>query len=513
MMSTKLVIRLDATSEMGAGHAMRMLALAQAWRQRGGYAHVVAAAIPDGLVARFQSEQIETTQLVNNEGGQVAPGSDEDARQTAAIAKRMGVPWVIADGYSFNANFQSLIREAGFQLAVVTDFDYCEQWQSDLILNQNLHAAQEAFASSVPTIRRLLGTRFAMLRQEFLEAHAQSSQPERSDTKRLLITLGGSDPPNATGQLLELLQELDLPPLHIKVLVGVANPHRDSLDDLADCSHHEIELLTDVRDMPGQYLWADGIVSAGGGTCWEWLYFGLRGAVVVIADNQTPSYKELMATGAALGLGTVESLQHGDPKAKAVLTQLLDEMSLVTVEQRRRYRHLVDGYGAHRVAAQLDGGIWLRSAEADDCQRYFQWANDPAVRDNSLSSDEITWTGHCDWFNKQLASDETKLLVGIRDDVPVGQIRFTKTTNKATTNAATNDTAWNVAFSVASEARGTGVGKELLRLGSAWMAYRKLTPLTATVKKANTASARCFQSLGWSNAASADPELLTFSKI
>jgi len=507
MMSKVLIIRVDASAEIGAGHAMRMIALAQAWQQRGGQAHVVASTMPAGLAARLNSEQINCTFLARHENDFVIPGSKHDAQQTTTLAEQLGANWIVADGYHYGANFQSSVRAAGLQCAVVTDFDYCQDWRCNLILNQNPHATKESYHSSDGSPKRLLGTRFALLRQEFVDADESSPERRPGEPSRLLMTFGGSDPPNATGHLLSLLESWDQSELQVRVLVGVANPHRAAIEALANCSQHDIELLTDVRDMPAQYLWADGIISAGGGTCWEWLYFGLRGAILVIADNQSQIYRELVDANAALGLGSVADLQSDPSSAQSTLWQLLADLRPLDESQRKRYRNLVDGYGAQRVAAELDGGVWLRVAEQDDCKLYFQWANDPTVREQSLTSDEITWDGHRHWFANQLDSPDTQLLVGMRDDSPIGQIRFTKTTEQTS-----NQAAWNVAFSVAAEARGTGAGKELLRLGAGWMTNLGLTPLTATVKMANVVSARCFQRLGWQEIAAEDPALLCFVK-
>ncbi len=461
----------------------------------------LAATLPDELVLRLQAEQIKTVFLEQLADGPVTTGSEQDALDTANLAKQLGAAWVVADGYKFAAAFQTKICEAGLRCAIVTDFDFCPEWTCDLVLNQNPHAMQESYASLTPTCQRLLGTKFALLRQEFLEDKTQRESRQPQDTKRLLMTFGGSDPPNATGHLLKLLEACDHPPLEIRLLMGVANPHQTAVALAAGNSRHRIEFLIDVRDMPQQYRWADGIISASGSTCWEWLYFGLDAAILVIAENQIPIYHELTFQGTALGLGTIETLRQETTQAQGKLTQLLHAMKPGEA-QATRYRQIVDGYGAHRVAAALDSGIWLRQATEQDQEMYFQWANDPIVRNNSLCTDKIKWQQHCQWFEKQLAAEDVQLLVAMRNETSVGQIRFQKNSEQA----------WNVGFSIASAARGTGAGKELLRLGSAWMEYRGLLPLVATVKEDNQNSARCFRRLGWKEIPSDQPDQLQFCK-
>ncbi len=539
-----LLIRADASAKIGTGHVMRMIALAQAWQRRGGQVHLASFSMPELLLPRLHAEKIKVHTLAASiASGEPSCGDASDGQRTAELADRLGARWVVADGYRFATGFQSEIRRAGLLLAVVTDFEHCENWQCDLILNQNPHSVHETYACTVSSCRRLMGTQYVLLRREFLadwiddrEVTGQPAidgqpgsvaQPPMADEpkrvpdrrQRLLITLGGSDVDNITGRVLRLIEEAGCDSMDIRVLVGAANPHQPLLRRETAGSSHSIVLLGNVTDMPQQYQWADGIVSAAGSSCFEWMYYGLRAAIVAIADNQLPIYRELTRDNIAIGMGMVAGLTvppaaesdalgfdalgfdtlDFDTVARTSLTRFIRELDAgrLSVE---RFRHLVDGHGADRLAAELDTGIWLRPATSHDRERYFQWANDPIVRQNSLCDDEIKWTGHCEWFARQLASHRVHLLVAIRNDQPVGQIRFT--------SRETND--WEVAFSVAPEARGSGVGKQLLQLGTAWMTDRGCGPLTATVKATNRASARCFERLGWQGMPSKESELLRF---
>jgi UDP-2,4-diacetamido-2,4,6-trideoxy-beta-L-altropyranose hydrolase len=347
------------------------------------------------------------------------------------------------------------------------------------------------------------GTRYALLRNEFLDSEkspaAEVANGSASTThasarrKKILVTLGGSDPTNVTTKLLLQLERLSSP-IAIRVLIGAANPNHASLLKLAMQSQHQIDVRCSVSDMPEQFRWADAIVSAGGSSCWEWMYYGLDAGIVAIAENQLPIYDELVGKRIAIGLARLDEPIHIQS-----LQRFIDSVD-INNHSPKRYRKWIDGYGADRIAAALDTTTWLRCTTQDDMRLYFDWANDPSVRQNSLQTKEIRWEEHCEWFTSQLNRDDRKLLVAIRQEAPIGQIRFSKTSTGM----------WDVAFSVAAEARGQGTGQEIIRLGTAWMRSKGLFGFTATVKRDNIPSARCFEKLNWRFIENSDKELLCF---
>jgi spore coat polysaccharide biosynthesis predicted glycosyltransferase SpsG len=229
----------------------------------------------------------------------------------------------------------------------VDDHGYTDQWCCDAILNQNLDAEKHMqYDNEITSFTPLLGASFCLLRQEFL----QPKKPAQawSQIHQLLITLGGSDPDNATEAVLRLLNQASQRPLHIRVLAGADNPHVSRLRAFE--SHHQIEVLQNTTNMPEQYAWADGIISAGGSTCWEWLYYGLPGAVVTIAENQLPIIKSLAETRqAALSLGWFN--EAGYAEKVQCLADWLETPALICHQDYAQ--SLIDGRGADRVGESL----------------------------------------------------------------------------------------------------------------------------------------------------------------
>lgn len=338
----KLLIRADANAQIGSGHVMRTLAVAQEHRIQGGTTLFVMALGSPTLESRLASEGMEFLRI------STPIGSDEDAAATVAAAKRVGATWIVADGYKFDESYQRAIKAAGLKLMVVDDYVHADHFAADLVLNPNLHAHAAMYPRKDPKTRLLLGPSYAPLRQEFSgKVFAPRFPASRGD--KLLVTLGGGDLPNVTLKVLKSLRPLGNS-VKVRAIVGVANPHRDSLAAEASSSPIAIELLSNVANMPELMAWADAAVSGGGSTCWEMAYMGLPAAHVIIAENQRRIAESLAAANASIDLGWHELL--AETAISEAVRRLLSEP-----ETRERMtgigKTLVDGQGASRIVAEL----------------------------------------------------------------------------------------------------------------------------------------------------------------
>ena len=142
------------------------------------------------------------------------------------------------------------------------DHAYSNRWYCDAILNQNLDAELRAsYQNDFPESKVLSGVSYCLFREELLQSQALKS--EWVMIQSLLVTLGGSDPENATKAVLCLLNQACMRSLHIRVLVGADNAHIEELRSF-DEGHHQVEIVQNATNMAEQYAWADGIISAGG---------------------------------------------------------------------------------------------------------------------------------------------------------------------------------------------------------------------------------------------------------
>lgn len=344
----KLFIRADASISIGTGHVMRMIALAQAWRDEGGDVVFLCAEIASPLEQRLASEGFYLLRI------HAVPGSREDLELMIQLiadvpkADRKAT-CVVLDGYHFGADYQLGIKAEDFRLLVVDDYGHADFYHADWVINQNISARESFYTRCHSETQLFLGPKFAMLRKEFL-AYKDWRREIVPVAKSVLVTLGGSDPENVTLQVIKALGDMDL---HVKVVIGGSNPHLKEIKKFVQTKNNGralIEIVSNATNMPELMVWADIAVAAGGSTAWELAFLGLPNLLFILADNQIQIARELGEVGFAecLGRGTDFSKQQFFREIEALVHAPSRRMQSSLVG-----RNMVDGLGSSRLVQVL----------------------------------------------------------------------------------------------------------------------------------------------------------------
>jgi len=333
-MGDVLFIRTDASPTLGSGHFMRMLALAEAWQETGGDV-VIGGRAPDSHVERARRLGAKL----------VSPSSGlDDATWTIQQASAHRANRLVADGYDFSLNYQRRVRAAGFKLAVVDDNGENQAYDADWVVNVNVHASDALYGRRAAHTQLLLGPKYAMIRRKIRLA-AGSSRPSCPIAGRLLVTMGGSDPLDVTGRI---IQGLIGSSFDTHILVGGANRRLSEYQGAVDKG---MTLHHDVFDVASVMRAVDLALAACGGTVWELALLGVPSLVVTLADNQLALASHLDRVGATLYLG--------DARGITSTKEWMQKLDEVATDERLRARlvasarSLVDGNGAQRVVAAL----------------------------------------------------------------------------------------------------------------------------------------------------------------
>jgi UDP-2,4-diacetamido-2,4,6-trideoxy-beta-L-altropyranose hydrolase len=434
MSSTPLTIvfRADAGPLIGIGHVMRCLSLARALTAQGA----------DCVFACDDTTRATVPALSD------FPVMDANTHSPC--------DWLVVDHYRLDKAFETPARAWAKRILVIDDLAD-RPHDCDMLLDQTVGRDPAAYEGLLPPHARILtGSRHALLRPEF-------RTPGRDAGGPVLVSMGGTDPANATGLVLDALAELDRP---VVVVMGSKAPHLETVKAKA------ARLLVDVDDMAALMRTCAVAVGAAGTSALERAALGLPTVTLVIADNQRQVAKGLESAGAAL------CVDLDGAAIRAAVERLLSDPGAMAA----RARALCDGLGADRLAqVMLDRPILLRPATMADGQALLDWRNDPLTRANSLDTAEVPRDAHFAWLERVLADPDRQLLMADRD---LGMVRFDKLA----------DGVWRVSIAVAPSWRGLGQARPLL---AAAIAHHGNHPLVAEIREENQPSRRIFEACGF----------------
>lgn len=512
----KFAFRADASVDIGSGHVMRCLTLADELRARGDQILFLCRDLPghlfDLIAARGhalhrlpQPNTVIAPELTNPAHARwLGVDWQQDSAECAAALADWGMPdWLIVDHYAIDHRWEKALRQHCVKRMVVDDLAD-RQHDCDLLLDQNLQSASGRYADMLPAhCQRLLGPRFALLRPEF--ADWRSKYPARDgQLKRLLVFCGASDPHNFSVTALNAIRASRLNrQCHVDIVIGSANPHRADIATLCKTLAHT-ELHIQTPDMAALMAQTDLMIGAAGTTSWERCCLGLPAIIVSIADNQRENGQQIARQRAALYLGDASHVSA--PQLSELLDRLAKHPSLIR-RIAQRAAQITEGHGANLLALALHSEqLQLRTANTADCDLIWRWRNDPRTRQASFSSGKIELVTHRDWYQRVLNNPRQHLLIGSIVGQDIGVLRY----DMSTTN--THDNHTEVSVYLDPDLHGIGLGSALIAAGSRWLkiAQPTISRIAAQVRCNNPASHRAFLNAGFEETdSSTDSIILT----
>ena len=306
-----IVIRADSSIEIGSGHIMRCLTLADQLVADGAKVGFVCRQLPGAMIDAIR-QRGHSCMLVRPDG--------EDARNDAAATHAaigaaedfsVSVDWLVVDHYGLDAEWEELMRPFVRNIMVIDDLAN-RPHDCDLLLDQNFYEGFESrYERLLPdSARCLLGPVHVLLRPEFSDARRTLRRRDGS-VGRILVFFGGSDPTNQTQRVLEGIDTLRRPDICVDVVVGSANPHREGVRAFCE-ARPWASFHCQISNMAELIAAADLGVGAGGAAMWERCALGLPTVTVVFADNQVQTTRDVAQTGAIAYLGWASELSSVD---------------------------------------------------------------------------------------------------------------------------------------------------------------------------------------------------------
>lgn len=293
-----VLVRADATPQIGSGHVMRCAALGMRMMARGALVHFVCIDIHGRLADWLRGSGFGLTLLS-------AAGIADwraDLAETRKVACQVGhADLLIVDHYGLERRWESGMRPYARRIMVIDDLADRDH-DCDLLLDQNLHDdAEGRYKSRVPQAAlQFLGPQYALLRTEF-DGHALNHARDGT-VKALLVFFGGTDLGNQTIKVIDALRLLGSRAPDCTIVLGPAHPYRDAIQKSAN-NLPNVKVLDATDQMSALMAQADLAIGTCGVAAWERCALGLPCLVVVTAENQREDAEILHRLGAVEHLG------------------------------------------------------------------------------------------------------------------------------------------------------------------------------------------------------------------
>jgi UDP-2,4-diacetamido-2,4,6-trideoxy-beta-L-altropyranose hydrolase len=294
----KVIIRVDASLQIGTGHVMRCLILADELRKRSdSHVEFICKKHKGNLIKFINSQGFVTHSLDLQDdlristprlrhGDWLGGEQKEDSSLSAAIIKKFQADWVVVDHYAIDYEWEEYVKEVVSRILVIDDLAD-RKHDCDILLDQNLYKDQPSrYYQKVPkSCQLLLGPTYALLRDEFIK-EKPAVRIRTGKVERVLVFFGGVDLDNLTLSVLQVLQSVrsEGAVFDVDVVIGSRHPFKEEIEFF--CQKSSFICHVQTKEMAKLMNKADLAIGAGGITTYERLYLRVPSLLFPTSYNQ-----------------------------------------------------------------------------------------------------------------------------------------------------------------------------------------------------------------------------------
>lgn len=354
-----IIFRVDASIFIGIGHVMRCLTLAEGFTKKGYRVEFICRTHDGNMInlIEYKGFVVHQIKLINKKNNSLKSSTNtysnwlgcsqiEDAESCVEVLKNTKPDLLIVDHYAIGNIWHDFLKKYYKKLMVIDDLAD-RKLDCDFLLDQTYGRDLEDYQNLVPErCQILVGSKYSLLRDEFAKMRNLSlrSRLNRSPNN-LLISMGGVDLNNVTGQILDKIKTCGLKKdTQITVVVGQTCPHIENIMHQAQGLPYKINVLTNVNNMAEIMTSSDFAIGGSGATTWERACLGLPSIQIVIAENQRFIAERIDKNDVAISI-QIEQINELCKHISNLITNLRD----FSVKSSR----LTDGTGVKQVLNQV----------------------------------------------------------------------------------------------------------------------------------------------------------------
>lgn len=450
-MEKRILFRADVSAEIGYGHFIRTLALADMLKDD--FECVFYTQSP----TEYQRKEAEKVCEL------VALPAD-DSRFQLFLDGLKGDEIVVLDNYFYTTDYQRAIKAKGCKLVCIDDM-HDKHYVADAVVNHGF--ATEADFSKEDYTHLYTGPSYALLRSPFLK----EDDTVKRNFNRWVVCFGGSDQNDYTGEAVcQLKKNIDNP--EIVAVVGDSYQHTQQLKDAGVTVRQRLS----ADEMAELFRSSANVVCSASSVCYESLACGCKVYAGYYVENQRGFYENLKQRGHIIPLG---ELHQGDWE---ILTKDDSQTTkgLTVAQVRQNYRALFFGL----VLRQLN---YTELTESES-RTVWKVRNLPEIRQYMTNPEPFSYESH-QAFVKRLANDPNKLFLAYLDgETLVGTINFVE---------IGIDSSAERGLFVNPACQGRGMAQVLEKLSEREAKKRGVRYLVAKVKNDNPSSLAFHKKAGY----------------
>ena len=390
-MLKRAFFRFEASLLIGAGHAIRSCVLADALVEYGWECNIVTTAKTYEFINNLNRfDRIEPENFYNNP---------------------VCCDLLVIDNYDIDQVYEKHFRLFAKKIMIIDDLAN-RQHDCDVLLDQTYGRDPNDYKNLVPDNCTILaGSDYVLLRKEFILMRPKAIEKRQNtkEIKRILISMGGSDPDNDTLKALELVKKSGFKG-NIDVVLGFTENNLEQIKQYVTSMINKVDFHVNAN-MAELIYEADLAIGAAGSSVWERCCLGLPSVLFTIASNQKNIYELLIKNKICYS--------HKD----------FTENNLYNIGFNKNFCNLIDGFGVNRILIEVIMcdifSISLKHILPEDQDMLFDWQNIKDIRKYCNNSKIPSYEEHLLWFKNRIEQTHNPFwIIYDCDNNPVGAINL-----------------------------------------------------------------------------------------
>ena len=336
---SNVLFRADANAQIGLGHLMRCLALAEMLGDAFGRRFAIVQPAP------------EIRQRIEARGLTVVPLASDDVAELLRISEPGEI--VVLDGYDFDETYQRAVREAAHKVMFIDDWVAGHQ-VADVVVNHAGGIRETDYDAEAYT-EFCLGPPYALLQPEFLLPAGFGLPPTDGP---VFVNLGGADPKNQSLAVLRAVRQANAT-LPVRIVLGPFHPDRAAIEDFQNQLPLTILQDLDAGQMANEIALCQLAITSCSTVAYEVCAVNRPLIGILTADNQARLAQFLSDEKLALSVNFPELLSRMTPSVGLETAlkwaiqsfQFTPENAAETLANQQRY---FDGRSPERFRALFD---------------------------------------------------------------------------------------------------------------------------------------------------------------